>query len=935
MTQQNNHDNSTGIIANTQEARNFGNEYKNSGYEFNNVDTVILNSEKSQQILQNRLNLDQMRPSLDCWEGRTMEIKKIRGWLADDTTRLIGITGLGGFGKSTLAAKIYEDESTEFEKKFWADVTRKVTFTELARRILLQLEIPKESVEAIPELSLVGKLVNQLREGKYLLVIDNLESLLKEDGQWSDNIYKEFFQAWFDFGGKSKILVTTRERPQLREIKSQWRSLLGLQATEGASLLKTLGILGTDAELEEFVEKAQGYPLILKLVAGFLREEEELNPQISYLQKHGLADASQLLTEDKLKGVHRGVDIWMRQVFDASFNRLSDKLQRLILNISVYRVPFNLAAASAQLPDEEVSEHDLRQVVRRSLLQEELDEDGEKFYQFHPLLWEYIKKKAGDLTQARQRAIKYYESSGETPLNEVFYHYLELEQYDLASELLDTVQEALEMIGQNSLLAELYEKLLQKWRPVSPENNPTVAWALTHLGTAYASLKQYYKAIDYHQESLKIFKELGERNGEASALTHIGQAYNSLGESQQAIEYFQKTLATFRQIRQRHNEAVALSGLGNAYNTLKEYQKAIDFHQQSLDIRCEIGDSSGEAASLSSLGNTYYSLGEYQKAIDYYQQSLVIERKIGDRSGEAASLGSLGNAYHSLGEYQKAIDHYQKSLAIRGETGDRSGEAASLGSLGNAYHSLGEYQKAIDYEQQSLDISREINDRSGEGGSLCNLAHVYKSLEQYELAINYYQQALLILQKAGHREFELNTLRGLGDTYFCSKQYQQSIDCDRKCLGISKEIGDRSGEADSLNNLGLAYNSLKEYQKAIDYYQQSLDIRREIGDRRGEANTLQLLAQLYYLAGRFNEGFAAGNQAAQTLIEIGKFPDDLLFPKPFKSIIKFAQSGKGQLILCFIFGLVAFPFALICFLGLILWRIIRAQSSPHKISNSK
>jgi hypothetical protein len=53
----------------------------------------------------NSPNLDEMRPSLNCWQGRTEERQKIGEWMADGNIRLIGITGLGGFGKSTLAAK--------------------------------------------------------------------------------------------------------------------------------------------------------------------------------------------------------------------------------------------------------------------------------------------------------------------------------------------------------------------------------------------------------------------------------------------------------------------------------------------------------------------------------------------------------------------------------------------------------------------------------------------------------------------------------------------------------------------------------------------------------------------------------------------------------------------------------------------------------------
>ncbi|MDJ0618337.1 MAG: tetratricopeptide repeat protein [Calothrix sp. MO_192.B10] len=927
---QNNRDNSKGFQVSANRVEHIG-DRTHSGYEFHNVDNLTINqgtNPQQQPIISP--NLDEMRPSLDCWQGRREEIEQIRLWMEDDTIRLIGITGVGGFGKSTLAAKIYEDESAEFEGKFWADVSRRVTFTELARRVLLRLGMSQPSVEAIPELSLVDALVNHLREGQYLLVIDNLESLLKQDGQSLDAMYEEFFQGWLEYGGKSKVLVTTRERPNLPEIKSRWLPLLGLQAVDGASLLRVLGILGTEVELEEFVTKAQGHPVLLMLVVGFLRKEEESDPQIRYLQKYGLADVPHLLTDEKLRGLHRGkVDIWMCEVLDASFNRLSDRLQRLLLNLSVYRLPFNTAAAVAQMPDEEISEQDLKQMVRRSLLQEERDEDGEKSFTFHPFILAYIEQKAGDLTEAHERAIKYYESRDSVPIRlEIFHHHCELKQYDLAKKDLDFAYEPLRSIGQNSLLVELYERLLLQWQPNSQENKSAVAWALTDLGKAYGFLKEYQKAIDYHHQSLAIFQEIGDRNGEASALTHIGQAYDGLGQLEQAIEYYQKTLETFRQISEHRHEAFALDSLGNAYKSLKEYQTAIDYYQQSLVIRQEIGDRcdrSGEAASLFNLGNAYYDLKEYQTAIDYYQQCVVIAREIGNRSGESYSLFNLGNAYYCLNEYQTAIDYYQQSLPIFQEIGDRSGESSSLNCLGNAYGSLKQYQTAIDYHQQSLVIKREIGDRSWESNSLFNLGNAYYDLKEYQTAIDYYQQSLVIKREIGDRSGERYSLFNLGNAYYDLKEDQTAIDYYQQSLVITREIGDCSGESASLSSLGNAYDSLKEYQQAINYYEQSLEIQREMGDRLSEAKTLQTLASLYHQTGRVQEGFTVANQATQIFQELELPIDEWNIPKWMKSIAKFAQRGKVQIALCFILGLLAFPLVLPGIILLMLWRIIRAQ----------
>ncbi|MBD1837314.1 tetratricopeptide repeat protein [Coleofasciculus sp. FACHB-64] len=651
---------------------------------------------------------------MDCWQGRMEERQKIGEWMADGNIRLIGITGLGGFGKSTLAAKIYDDDSAEFDKKFWADVSRRVTFTELARRVLLRLGLSPPTVEAIPELSLVDALVNHLREGRYLLVIDNLESLLQHDGRWLDAIYEQFFHGWLGCGGKSVILVTTRERPDLPEIKLKWLPLLGLSPAEGANLLRALGILGTETELQEFAKKAEGHPLLLTLVAGFLRAEEESEPQISHLQRYGLADVAQLVTDEKLKGLHRGkIDIWMRLVLDASFNRLSDKLQKLLLNLSVYRIPSNAAMAVAQLPGENVSEQDLRQLARRSLLQEERDKNGGRWFQFHPFILAYVKQKAGDLIEAHQKAINYYLSNvKQRPWQtkddiaeylEVFYHCYQLGKYDYAFNIIRVCNDFLTLRGYNTDLVELYGLLVERWL-----QNNSKSWefadSLTGLGNAYNSLGQYSLAIDYHQHSLAIARDIGDHDEEASSLGNLGNAYCSLGQYAQAIDYYQQSLAIEQEIGDLKGEALSLNNLGAAYDSLGQYQQAIDYYQQSLTITREIGYRNGEAASVANLGIVYRSLGQYQQAIDYHQQSLAITREIGYRNGEATSVANLGNTSNCLGQYQQAMNYYQQSLAIQREIGNCNGEAASLSNLGNVLAKLGRKSEAIAAYQNARDL---------------------------------------------------------------------------------------------------------------------------------------------------------------------------------------------------------------------------------------
>lgn len=1037
--------------------------------------------------------------------------------MADGKTRVIGITGIGGLGKSTLAAKIYDENSTEFDDKVWADISR-IGFTELARRVLLKFGVSAETIEAIPEQSLGDALVNHLRQGRYLLVMDNLETLLQSDDgdrkntSIRDESYRHFFYGWLECGSKSVVLVTTRERLDLPPIGCQWLSLPGLEPVEGATLLQALGIRGTEEELVEFSQKVEGHPLLLNLVAGFLLEEEEVDPQLRYLQRYGLADISHLLTDENLTGLHRGkVDIWMRRVLDESFGRINQRVQRLVLRVCVYRIPFNSAMALAQItsasdtaeeePDIKRIEKDLRQLVRRSLLKEERDKNGGRWFKFQPLIQEYAKYKAGDLTQAHQRAIDYYRLNLKQPpwkgiedvteYLETFYHWCELQQYIPAFNILHYCHEFLKLRGYNQIQVRLYNRLIWEW------NRSKSDWVfgslLIDLGSAYSHLGEYPKAIDYDKQSLAIFKEIGNRtyvaisrlnlgnayyfigdykksieysqkalnffednsgyirdkkflqNAIAVCLNNLGNSYRSLCEYRQSIEYYQKSLALFqengdkskfskplmnlgsvcllladyKQAIEYYKKSLALfqdnsdqggiasslDNLGVVYRYLGEYKKAIAYHKQSLVISQEIGNRLAIASSLYNLGADYFPLGEYQCSMAYYQQALAIEQKIGDRCGMSHTFIGLGNTYSCLGEYQQATEYYQlsiivckeiddcnslaiamdnlgvvyhylgqqknamkfsqQSLAIQRQIGDRRGMANSLINLGNAYNCLGQYQDSIEFLMESLTIQQEIGNRSGIADALNNLGNTYSCLGQYQNSIEYYQQALAIQKEVGERCAIARCLNDLGNAYYSLEKYSLAIEYHQKSLVIFEEIIHRYGIAVSLHNLGKAYNSLREYQQAIGYYQQALEIQHEIGthsfmvetfislgnayNRLGEyqqaienyqqslmiyqeignrheiARTLNSLSQAYYQCGRVKEGFAAGYQASQILQELDLPIDAMPYPQWLKSAIKFAQRGKLHLVLCFMVGLIAFPFALLAFTTLILWRIIRAS----------
>ncbi|WOD39073.1 tetratricopeptide repeat protein [Nodosilinea sp. E11] len=784
-------------------------------------------------------------PDLRYFQGRQEQLGDMTTWLKDGTTAIVGVRGEGGIGKTTLVGKVFAD-CLGFASKFWADVRTGTTLSAMARRALLELDVPLDQVQAMDDKDLPQRLLRHLQTGRYLLAIDNMESLLTPEGEWQGG-YADFLRDFQQLGSQSVLLLASREYPPqyFGWRQSEWLLLdEGLSPEEGAALLVALEV-EDDPALVSLAQRVQGNPLALTLVAGWLRQEYRPgNRRVSHLDPFD--NLFQIRGDRPYE-----TNISAEDVLTWSLDRLPEPLRHLLNQVSVFQNEFTAEMAAALVPEQPVTDADLRDLDRRSLVQElaQPSATGHLQFRLQPRIREFVQRQAGDLTTAHERAIGYFWSHrrqqfGPTDSQEAakehletFYHEVQLGRFNDAAGTAIGCTKFFDLRGYYTALVDLYGQLYRQWQPNQAEKQNFAA-ICGNLGNAYWSLGQYQQAIDYLQQTLAIAQEIGDRQVEANSLGNLGNAYWSLGQYPQAIDYRQQQLAIAREIGDRRGEATSLGGLGNAYRSLSQYPQAIDYHQQWLAIAREIGDRRGEANSLGGLGLAYRSLSQYPQAIDYHQQWLAIAREIGDRRGEANSLGGLGLAYQSLGQYPQAIDYQQQWLAIAREIGDRQGEANSLGNLGNVYWSLGQYQQAIDYHQQSLVIEREIGNRQGEANSLGGLGNAYQSLGQYPQAIDYLQQTLAIAWEIGDRRGEANALGGLGNAYDSLGQHQQAIDYLQQTLAIAREIGDRRGEANALGNLGNAYQSLGQYQQAIDYHQQHLAIAQEIGDRQGEAHSL-------------------------------------------------------------------------------------------------
>ncbi|MDZ7956474.1 MAG: tetratricopeptide repeat protein [Aulosira sp. DedQUE10] len=671
------------------------------------------------------------------WQGRQQEIKQLQELLQEEEVTTIGIQGLSGVGKSWLAAYIYEDEQTRasFEKIFWADVSQSPDFIVFVQNCLIYLggKTP-EQLQALGEPSqLIHDLLRSLKQRRCLLVVDNLETLLDENRHIYQPDYKNFFNNWVNRGAISTVLLTTQIQPEVIEAQVNWLFLQGLETKEGELLLQSLGIVGSDAELQDFSQCVNGHPKMLWLVAKLLKP----GTHICEAEKLGLKQLDTLLNQELFP--HRDLGkVQFVLILEQHWELLTPDLKRFFANLSIYHRSFNRDAAAVVLAEANKTvtaletQLALQELMSRSLLD---SIEGEQKYQFHPFVFEYAKQKAGKQHDVlREKAIAYYQSMATdkstwktlediAPYLEIFYQRCEQKQYVQAFDTLSICDEFLNVNGYSTTRAELYQHLVQLWEASDAEKGK-LADAFFRLGVAYYYLGYYLKTIEHCQQALLMAREVGDRQVETNALCWLGRAYHRLRQHQRAIEFNEPSLKIAREIGDAKLEAQVLINLGNNFSWLKQYEKAIQFCQQGLDVAKASGNLFKQTGAMNSLGNVYAVQEQYAKAIECYQQSMQIRRQTGHRVGQAYCLGQLGNVYYALKQYQQAVEYYQQSLETAQQIGYSHGKSVAIGGLGSVYRALGQYQQALECYQQLLEIKREMGDSQAEAEALQKLQEI-------------------------------------------------------------------------------------------------------------------------------------------------------------------------------------------------------------------
>ncbi|MEG4800141.1 NB-ARC domain-containing protein [Microcoleus sp. ARI1-B5] len=313
--------------------------------------------------------------------NRQQELETLETWISSNSTRSIGIFGIGGIGKTSLSVKLAQQIQSQFEFVIWRSLQQAPTLDVILSNILPILTNSSAKNNSI------HALIEQLWQKRCLLIFDNLESILQggnRSGQYQQGYedYGLLFGRIADESHQSCLILTGREQPGGFAVRSgenlpvRSLKLSGLSPPVCQQILAAKGLKATLLQSRDIVNYFGGNPLAIKIAATTIKNIFSGDIQAFLAQGNTVFS-----------------DLW--DLLDRQFDRLSPLQQQIMYWLAINQEGLTPEKLKAEILPK-VSGRELMEALEalagRSLIENgrSLNQSTSTSLMLQPAIFEYI-----------------------------------------------------------------------------------------------------------------------------------------------------------------------------------------------------------------------------------------------------------------------------------------------------------------------------------------------------------------------------------------------------------------------------------------------------------------------------------------------------------------------------------------------------------------
>ncbi|MCC3435987.1 MAG: tetratricopeptide repeat protein [Microcoleus sp. PH2017_05_CCC_O_A] len=625
--------------------------------------------------------------------------------------KIIVIQATGGVGKTTLAHEYLNSQG--FDLVLDLPMAKEKDNIQLVDSVIegwLKQDFDEEPGREFWEI--LRRLKRQLQTRKIGVLIDNLEPALDGQGRFIEphRRYVELLRVLADPTVLSVTLITSRVRMCEPDVNVDRYLLPGLNEQAWQQFFMNRHINIDISTLNAMHKAYAGNAKAMGILCGAILEDFD-GDIVAYWRNN----SGDLLVKADLENL-----------VTSQFDRLQE------LNSEAYRLLYRLGCYRYQdvptVPTEglfcllwDVPEGQRRRVIE-SLRNRSLVEFNKGEYWLHPMIREEAiarLRASEDWEEANRKAAEFWTESVEIVETvqqaliavEAYYHYIEIENFELAAEILlkprDNKLREGELLGISFYRLGLLKQMISAIGKIINYIQPSYSLSRIYniLGDLYWLTGSIDRAIQSHKISKNIAIDFNIIGLNIVSYFNIGLCKLELGEIEDAISYFESANLLAENNSYHRHTVGSWFCLAFCYSCLGVPSKALEFTEkvkESEEFKIKLLNSWATGYSLLFMGLTYKNLGEPAKSFEMFRQAIAFAEKTHYTQVKAKALSGLAELYREQSDFTTALSHHSESIALLEKIGAKCDLAEAHYQRALTYQKMGDAEKSQTPFQEAI-----------------------------------------------------------------------------------------------------------------------------------------------------------------------------------------------------------------------------------------
>ena len=320
------------------------------------------------------------------------------------------------------------------------------------------------------------------------------------------------------------------------------------------------------------------------------------------------------------------------------------------------------------------------------------------------------------------------------------------------------------------------------------------------------------------------------------SLLYSGMVHMRKGDLDKALVCGQQSLKIFREMGDHIYEGKSLNLLGSVEHTLTNFPKSLEYYAAAYQAKLDGGADMSECISeLSNISQAYQRMGQYEKALTYAHKSLGLSSQAGNANSQINTLNSLGAIHAANQTLDSAIFYYRRCKEVAELHHKQIMIFLSDYNTANAYSNFGRYLESNQMAGRLLEDYQSLPSSLLESAEIL-MAKNFLKLDQPRQCIRVISPILRRDLEGGNKQVIIN----LSDMLWRAYQQTGRFDSAFVYLSIHQAYQDSVYNLENQRKLSSLFAQLETLEKQNQI--NLLTSERELQDAQNKTLVVSLFS---------------------------------------------------------------------------------------------